>query len=224
MSLSDTSPPGLGVLPRTEITSYSYLCPQCQSKCWAQWKGTCRCLLTKRLECVLGFGHQLIIILAAHSGWTGKTRGVKDANVYTAPMMCLAMCHMHSHRASHSTCPTTPEECITTHSIRQLRGAWGSERGMDSPPKPCPFCSLPRRLPVSCPQSCAPRPAPGTRGRRWSAAHAPGCAGKYPPGGLGGCLHHCQPLGGGNTQEYIVYMWGVGGRDSPQHPTPKRAP
>lgn len=71
-------------------------------------------------------------------------------------------------------------------------------------PKSCPPCSPPRHLPVSCPQSCAPRPAPGTHGHHWFAVHGPGYAGRCPPGGLGGCLHHCQPLWRGATQGYIA--------------------
>lgn len=133
---------------------------------------------------------------------------------------------MHSPK-SVSLCTTTPEECIIAHSIQQDGGSLGLREGYlslsgRSRPKPCPLCSLLRHLPVSCPQSCAPRPAPGTHGHHWFAVRAPGYADRCPPGGLGGCLHHCQPLGRGATQGYIAYMWGVRGRGSAQHPTPRQ--
>lgn len=72
--------------------SDSYLCPYSPVKCPALWKGICKCLLTKRLQCVLGFGYQFTISLAPHLGWRGKTGGEKDANIYTAPTTFLAMC------------------------------------------------------------------------------------------------------------------------------------
>lgn len=72
--------------------SDSYLCPCSQVKCWALWKGIHKCLLTKRLECVLGFDFQFTISLACHLGWRGKTRGEKDGNIFMAPTTCLAVC------------------------------------------------------------------------------------------------------------------------------------
>lgn len=136
---------------------------------------------------------------------------------------------MHSHRASPSICTVIPEECmINLHhsasdgSLGLREGHWLITRWQKQTQIQTlsALCSLPRHLPVSCPQSCAPRPAPEIHGHRWSAIHAPGCAGRCPPGGLEGCLHHCQPLGWGVTQGYNTRIWGVGGRGSPQHPTP----
>lgn len=74
-----------------------------------------------------------------------------------------------------------------------VEGSLGLRGGVDSPPQPCPFFSLPRHLPVSCLQSCVPQPAPGTHSHHSVPQFASLDALVNATGRSRGCLHVVNP-------------------------------
>lgn len=189
----------------------SYLYPCCPVICWTKRESICKCLLGKTLQYVLCFGYQLLAWLLTWDGWVKQEVG-RTLICMQHPLCAWQCARCISDRAAHSVCTTTlrnhPLHLAGKESLSLESSTNISLRGKGRP-KPCPLCSLRRHLPVFCLQSCAPQPAPGTHGHHWSAVHVPGCAGRCPPGGLGGCLRHCQPLSEGNNTE--IYCINVGG-------------